>query len=158
MKSLIGTTHCGFELVVQKPYSAEFGYGFLSVVGGVRVSNPPTQELAPGSIVTLMDGTWQAVTWVHNASADGFVQGDYSIPVATRAEALADMMTSFNDRGLGRGLREAHMVEAHKAGVAGEKRRRGELLARIDALLQGEDYIDTGDEVELLESLREHLR
>ena len=111
MKNLIGTAHCGFELVAQKPYSAQEDDGFLSVVGGVREH---------GSC------DWQAVTWVHNALVDGFGHGYYSVPYATRSEALDAMVASFNDRGLGRGLREAHMVEAHKAGVAGERRRSAE--------------------------------
>ena len=84
MESKIGSKHCGFELVAQKPYSAVEADSYLSIVGGVREG----------------DYGWQAVTWCYNATSGGFGHGDYSAPVSTRGEALRAMAISFNYRGL----------------------------------------------------------
>jgi hypothetical protein len=89
MENAIGTEREGVKLVAQKPYSAHEADAYLSVVGGV---------------LQLEAGQWQGITWLRaeRATAQGSYcfEGVYSLPVATRAEALRLMVASFNERGL----------------------------------------------------------
>ena len=101
MRSAIGKVNVGFEIVAQKPFNADVSAEGLAVVGGLRKH---------------ADGTWQSVTWSYCGDFDCYSGGEYSDLCDTREAALHYMLRSFNDRGLGRGMREGDMMAAYRAG------------------------------------------